>query len=80
MARIASVIDIIRLWPSAETFGRDLGLKYPSYARVMMVRGRIPPVHWPKVIAAAEMRELPVDRASLEAAHRKDQQMVEATA
>jgi hypothetical protein len=54
----ASIID---LWPSAEQFAADIGLKYPSHARVMKVRGRIPPAYEQRIIAAASARgiELP---------------------
>lgn len=66
----ASVPDIIELWPSAEHFSADLGLKWPGYGRVMKMRGRIPRKHWPKVLVSAEQRGLPVTERILEQAHR----------
>ncbi len=49
----ASIID---LWPSAEHFAADIGLKYPSHARVMKVRNRIPPAYEDKIVKAAAAR------------------------
>lgn len=61
--------DIIGRWPSAEQFGRDIGLKYPSHARVMKLRGGIPRAHWQAVIEAAEARGFTITRDDLMRAH-----------
>ena len=62
-------IDIIGRWPSAEAFAKAIGLKYPSYARIMKMRGRIPRVHWPAVVEASAEIGQPLTRADIEAAH-----------
>ena len=49
----ASIID---LWPSAEHFADDLGLKFRSHARVMKMRGRIPSKYHEAVTEAAKRR------------------------
>lgn len=64
-----NVARIIDLWPSAEIFADDIGLRYRSHGRVMKARGRIAREHWPKVIAAAAKRNLPVTSDDLEKAH-----------
>lgn len=64
-----TVRDIISLWPNAEKFSRDIGLKYPSYGRVMKLRGRIPRVHWPALIEASAQIGKPLSRDEIEAAH-----------
>ena len=53
-----SASDIINLWPSAEIFADDLGLKWRSHGRVMKSRGRIPEKYWPAVVEAAKKRNL----------------------
>jgi hypothetical protein len=63
---------IIGLWPSAEKFAADLGLKYPSYARVMKMRGRIPERYWDDVVMAAQTRGIALTRSDLEAAHQSE--------
>ncbi len=63
--------SIIDLWPSAEQFADDIGLKWRSHARVMKVRNSIPRAYWPKVIEAAHRRGLPVVESSLHAAKRQ---------
>lgn len=49
----ASIID---LWPSAEHFADDLGLKHRGHGRVMKLRGRIPERYHEAVKVAAEKR------------------------
>lgn len=66
-----AVARIISLWPSAEHFAADVGLKYPSYGRVLKMRGRIPDRYWDAAVAAAERRGLALTRDDLEAAHPK---------
>jgi len=51
-----TVDKLISLWPSAEVFADDIGLKWRSHARVMKVRGRIPRRYWPAVVDAAKAR------------------------
>jgi hypothetical protein len=53
---IASVKDIISLWPSAEVFSDDLGLKYRSHGRLMKRRDSIPVGYWDLVVSAAKRR------------------------
>ena len=66
----ASVADLIRLWPSQEQFGDDLGLKWRSHGRVMRVRNRIPRPYWPAVVSAAQRRGIEgVSIATLEKLH-----------
>jgi hypothetical protein len=48
--------SIIDLWPSAEHFADDLGLKFRSHARVMKMRGRIPNKYLEAVTEAAKRR------------------------
>ena len=62
--------SIIERWPSAEKFGADLGLKYPSHARVMKVRDSIPISYWPKVLSAADERRLQLTEDDLREAHK----------
>lgn len=59
----ASIID---LWPSAEHFAADIGLKHLSHARTMKVRGRIPARHHDRVLEAARQRgiRLPANGAA----------------
>jgi hypothetical protein len=65
-----TVPAIIALWPNAEEFGSDLGLKYRGgHARVMKVRRAIPRQHWPKVLEAARKRNLALTERDLETAH-----------
>jgi hypothetical protein len=64
-----TVLDIIGLWPNAEQFARDIGVKYPSYGRVMKLRRRIPRVHWPALVEASQKIGKPVSREEIEAAH-----------
>jgi len=66
---MTSVAAIISLWPSAEHFAADIGLKYPSYGRVMKMRGRIPSRYWDAAVSAAEKRSLPLTQDDLVAAH-----------
>lgn len=61
--------DIIGKWPSAEHFASDIGLKYPSYGRVMKMRERIPEKYWEAAAAAARARGLPVSIEQIRAAH-----------
>lgn len=51
-----TVDRLIELWPSAEKFADDIGLKWRSHARVMKIRGRIPRRYWQTVVQAAETR------------------------
>ena len=53
-----SVRTLIELWPSAEVFSDDLGLKYRSHGRVMKMRNRIPHTYWTAVIEAARRRKI----------------------
>ena len=55
---MVSFRSIIGRWPSAEKFSADIGLKYPSHARVMKVRNSIPISYWPKVLEAAKDRDI----------------------
>lgn len=71
--RIPSVADIIGMWPSAEAFSEDIGLKYRSHGRVMKMRGRIPRAHWPKIIESARRREIPLSEQTLADAHEREQ-------
>lgn len=64
-----TVSEIIERWPSAEHFASDIGLKYPSYARVMKMRQRIPPKYWDATMAAARARGFVVTIEDLRAAH-----------
>lgn len=69
---MATVSDIIERWPSAEHFAADIGLKYPSYGRVLKMRGRIPEKYWEAALAAARIRKISVSREDLESAHTRD--------
>lgn len=51
-----TVAELIELWPSAEQFSDDLGLKYRSHGRLMKVRGSIPRNRWDSVVQAATSR------------------------
>lgn len=73
--RVTNVADIISLWPSAEAFAKDLGLKHIGHGRVMKLRGRIPRQHWPRVLAAAERRSIPITEQMLEQANGADSQV-----
>jgi hypothetical protein len=75
---VNTVADLIELWPSAEVFGADIGLKWPGHARVMKLRGRIPDDYWPKVVAAARQRGIPVTEQVLKRIHRSEPAAVEA--
>lgn len=75
---VNSVADVIDLWPSAEAFGDDIGLKWPGHGRVMKVRGRIPSKHWPRVVEQAARRGLPVTEDLLRRIHRKAPEAVTA--
>jgi hypothetical protein len=68
--RKITVSDIIEMWPSAEIMADDLALKYRSHARVMKVRGRIPQQHWPRLLSAAMLRNIPLTERMLEEAHK----------
>ena len=57
---------IIDLWPSAEHFAQDIGLRFPSHARVMKLRGRIPKKYLSLVEQAAKRRG--IDLPEVEAA------------
>jgi hypothetical protein len=76
MVKISTVAALIDLWPSAEAFGGDIGLKWPGHARVMKMRGRIPDDYWPRIVAAAEMRGLPVSEELLRRLHQRQPDMV----
>lgn len=57
MSRIpTTVAELIGLWPSAEQFARDLGLKHTSHGRAMRARGSIHPRWWDAVVLAASKR------------------------
>lgn len=73
--RMVSFRSIIERWPSAEKFGADLGLKYPSHARVMKVRNSIPASYWPRVLEAAGIRRIDLTRADLDAAKKARDQL-----
>lgn len=64
-----SASQIIGLWPSAEKYAADIGLKYPSYARVMKMRGRIPHRYWDATLLSAARRNIPLTLHDLELAH-----------
>lgn len=66
---MATVSSIIERWPSAEHFASDIGLKYPSYGRVLKMRGRIPVKYWEAALAAARIRKIELSRGELEVAH-----------
>lgn len=66
---MSSICSIIAMWPSAEVFGDDLGLKFRSYGRHMRRRGVIPKKHWIKVLEAAQRRGISLTEADLIAAH-----------
>ncbi len=51
-----TVDSLIALWPSAEIFADDIGLKWRSHARVMKIRGRIPHRYWQSIVDAAKAR------------------------
>jgi hypothetical protein len=61
--------DIISLWPSAEHFAADIGLRYASYGRVMKMRGRIPAKYWDRTVEAAARRGIRLDRNDIAQAH-----------
>ena len=65
---MVSFRSIIERWPSAEQFSADIGLKYPSHARVMKVRNSIPVSYWPKVLEAAQARSIGLTETELSAA------------
>lgn len=72
-----TVADLIGLWPSSDAFGEDLALKRGGdHARVMKVRGRIPRIHWPLVLAGAAKRNLPVTKQTLERVHEPEAERV----
>lgn len=71
------VARIISLWPSAEHYAADIGLKYPSYARVMKMRRRIPTRYWAVTLAAAEKRGLALTEQDLEAAHARRERLTD---
>jgi hypothetical protein len=73
---VNSVADLIELWPSAEAFSADIGLKWPGHGRVMKLRSRIPREHWPRVVAAAAVRDLPVTEDLLQRLHQRQPQAV----
>ncbi len=56
---ISTVSDLIELWPSAEVFADDIGLKWRSHARVMKFRGKLPQSHWDATVLAATRRGIP---------------------
>jgi hypothetical protein len=66
---INSVSDIISLWPSAEQFAKDIGLKYPSYGRVIKMRRRLPERYWPAALESAEKRGYKLTKKDLERAN-----------
>lgn len=67
---MASVVELIEKWPSVSAWARDIGLKRESHGTLMKMRGRIPVVYWPDMIAAAEKRGIEgVTNDSLAAAH-----------
>lgn len=51
-----TIAELIALWPSAEVFSDDLGLKWRSHGRVMKVRRRIPVAYWDAVVSSARRR------------------------
>jgi len=61
--------DVIDLWPSAEAFAADIGLKHRGHGRVMKLRGAIPSGHWDAVEAAAKLRGLSVSHDDLVRIH-----------
>jgi len=48
--------SLIELWPSAEVYARDVGMKYPSYARVIKVRNSLPRKWWDATVLSASRR------------------------
>lgn len=67
MVSFSSIID---KWPSAEQFGRDLGLKTYAHGRLMKRRNSIPPIYWPKLLKAAEARNIKLTEKHLLAAQK----------
>ncbi len=51
-----TVAEIMGEWPTDADFARDIGLKHPSHAQTMKVRGSIPAAYWSKIVAAAGAR------------------------
>jgi hypothetical protein len=65
-----TVRDLIKLWPNAEAFAADLGLKNGgSHARVMKMRGSIPRVYWPAMVEAAGRRGFALTEEQIKTAH-----------
>lgn len=52
-----SFSDIIRAWPNAEEFGRDIGVIGVT-ARQMRNRNSLAPEHWEKTVSAAAARKI----------------------
>lgn len=55
---IRTVADLIALWPSAEVFSDDIGLKYRGHGRMMRLRGRISERWWDAIVIAGSKRDL----------------------
>jgi hypothetical protein len=53
---MTTVNDVMAKWPTDSDFARDIGLKHPSHAQTMKVRGSIPAAYWSKIVAAAKAR------------------------
>lgn len=66
---MSTVAALIERWPSAEHFASDIGLKYPSYARVMKMRGRIPEKYWEATLGAARARGIAISLDEIKEAH-----------
>ncbi len=62
--------QLIELWPSAEQFAQDIGLRYPSHARTMKLRNSIPPDHWAAALSAAKKRGIKLTLADLKKAQK----------
>jgi len=70
--------SLIAKWPSAEVYARDIGLKYPSYARVMKVRNSIPRKWWDATVLSASRRGIDgVTHKLLERLHGEPAERVE---
>lgn len=67
---MTSVAQIIDKWPTVSAWARDIGLKRESHGTLMKMRGRIPVIYWPAMIAAADRRAITgVTNDTLAAAH-----------
>lgn len=54
---MASVRDIIDMWPSAAELARDIGLN-PKHGAMLRYRGSIPNRYWPIIVKQARKRRI----------------------